>query len=77
MENTKIKSSENLSFEKNMRICCEAYILSHKIGEGNFGEVFLGISNPEVKNSRMAENNREIAIKIERIIPGKIQQLPN
>lgn len=44
-----IKSSRrtrtNILFTKNMKICNEGYTLTHKIGYGNFGEVFLGMKS--------------------------------
>lgn len=63
-------------FEKNMKICAEQYILSHKLGEGNFGEVYLAVANSEVKNPKN-EQIKQMAIKIERDMASKQAQLPN
>lgn len=61
MSTNELKSSHSsIMFTKHMKICNETYILTHKIGSGNFGEVFLGVQSTTKNN----KSSKMVAIKV-------------
>lgn len=57
-----------------MEVCYYDYVLKKKIGSGSFGDVWLGISFPDLLGKHKADKTEPVAIKLQQIGPEDVDK---